>query len=529
MAFYYPIPEKITKSKIVYDCDKCGLYKWKHAKHPVMEPYIGSDYKGIVVVANKPSVEDDLKGTPLINDKAKAVRSAFFKNRINFVKDVAITYAACCRSEKGKVTDVQYKCCTNILSTRLIELKPKLIITLGDQAFKSVMNLKIKYGATKIRNRIVPNYEYNCLVFPIFDPNVVNSYHYRHAMERDIERISELWHKRYRKRTEVNEVLKNRKILDGITIHEVKPNEVEATFAEIHQLDEVAFDYETTNANPYDSFFEITHIGFAKPSYAWIFHESLWENDIEMWDTVCSHMRIILTNPNLLKIIQNAKFEDQASRYVFGIKELVNSFCTMLATHVVDERRGCTSLDFQNLMRFGIPPYSETIKPFIVPKSKDHKVNTIRQAPHDDMITYAGLDVITTYHNYLVLNNDLLVNAYPQAKANYEFLHKGHWVFANMSQRGIPIGEKEYSDLEDKLNENIDATIDEIFALEEFQEFNETCRKREIKGIDKNPDKELKLILNSYNRKDDDDDQDKRITKSHPRKTLRINRKVSFE
>lgn len=530
IPFYYPIPEKTTKSKIVYDCNKCGLIHKQNIKHPKMKPYIGQNYNGIVIVANRPSKEDDIKGIPLLNDRAKLVRSLFFKNKINCIKDIAIVYAARCYNNKN-TTDVQYKCCMKLLDKDLESLKPKLIITLGDMAFKSVMRLKIKFGAIKIRNRIIPNYYYNCLVFPIFDPNVINSYHYKFAMERDIFRISKLWNTRYRKRNVIKDILKKRKILDGITIHEVKTNEVKTEFDKIHKLKEVAFDYETTNANPYDSFFEITHISFSTEHYAWVFHEALWENDLDMWDLIAQHTIQFLTDPNVLKIIQNAKFEDQASRYVFKIKRLVNSFCTMLATHVIDERRGCTSLDFQNLTRFGIPPYSETIKQFIIPKSKDHKVNAIRNAPHNDMILYAGLDVITTYANWKVLKEDLLPNAYPEAFSNYEFLNKGHQVFANMSQRGIPIGEKEYSDLEDVLDNEINNTINKIWNLDKFQEFNKHLKKRALYGgaDDAKPDEHLIQMLNTSKRKDNGNETfETGDTQRVKRSIGKINRKVSF-
>lgn len=521
MTFYFPLPEKVSNSKIVYDCDKCGIYKKNDKiKNPKFEPIVPAKYDGLVIVASKPTVEDDVKGIPLINDAAKIIRSTFLKNKVNIVNQVAVVYALQCQSRRG--TDVQFKCCSNRMIPQLKDLKPKLIITLGDMAFKYVMGLKNKHGITKIRNRIIPNYELNCLVFPIFDPNVATSYQYKFAIERDLKRILKLWNQDYRKRTYINNLLKKRKILENITIHEVKPNELEACFAEIHSLRKVAFDYETTNANPYDKWFEITHIAFSTPSYAWVFHESLWADNPEVFDQIKMHMKIILTNPKVLKIIQNAKFEDQASRYVFGIKKLVNSFCTMLATHVVDERRGCTSLDFQNLTRFGIPPYSETIKPFIVPKTKDHKVNTIRKAPHNDMITYAGLDVITTYGNYQVLHDEILPNAYPQAIENHKFLEQGHWVFANMSQRGIPIGQDEYSEIEEILDNAIEDTLKQISEIPEFIEYNEYLKSRTVKTKD---DRAVEDLIKATKRKVvEDDKRPKRI----PLKVSKFDRKISF-
>ena len=284
-------------------------------------------------------------------------------------------------------------------------------------------------------------------------------------------------------------------------------------------------DYEATNTKPFDSFFEITHITFSLAQTALVFHESLWLDSPEIWETIKDYMVKILINKSILKIIQNAKFEDLCSRFIFGIKQLEHSFCTMLATHVVDERRGCTSLDFQNLMRFGIPPYSETVKSFLQSKSKDDKCNRIRLAPHDDMILYAGLDGITTYNNYKVLNEEILPYAYPEAYANYRFLHKGHWVFANMTQRGISIDGNEFEDMSNTLDHHIDKTIQEISKIPEILEYNEYLKDKVIDK--KSGDKKIKELIQSIKGKEKTNGSSK-TSKRSTTKNGRINRKISF-
>jgi uracil-DNA glycosylase family 4 len=518
MSFYFPIPEQVVKkSKIVYDCDKCKLYERNKDKliNPKMEPVVGNKYNGLVIVGEHLTPEEDIKKNLLVGEKLGSIRSAFYKNRINLLHEAAITHAAVCASKK--VTDNQYKCCRRILAEKLLELKPKVIVTLGEMAFKSVMGIKNKIAASKIRNRIVPNFEFNCIVFPILNPLYINAYHYQYAIEKDISRISKLWQKDYHKRSFINSLLKKRKILDNIKIIEVKANQLDEVFRKVNQLDKVALDYETTNLNPYDSFFELTHISFGLENIAWVIHENLWQNDLSVWDKVIKNMQSILTNPNILKVIQNSKFEDLGSRYIFKIKQIENTFCTMLATHVIDERRGCTSLDFQNLMRFGIPPYSETVKAFLMKKEKDDKCNRIRHAPHDDLILYAGLDVITTFNNYLVLTNEIMPNAYPKAFENYEFLHKGHWAFANMTQRGVSIDETEFSNFYSLLENNIDKITNEISNIPEFIEYNKYLEKQSTSK--KKGDNKLTELIQATKKGEQDEET---------RKISRINRKVSF-
>lgn len=525
MVFYFPLPEKVAKNtkEIAYDCKTCGLCNDERLKSPKMEPFIGDQYDGLVIVANKPSIDDDIKYKPLINEKAKIVRSAFLKNKINLVNKAAITYAVCCQA--FKVSDTQYQCCHEVfLKNRLKDLKPKVIIALGDKALRSIMGTKYNISAINARNRVIPNFEFNCVVFPIFDPNAANSFSYKFAIERDIQRICRLWHNNYHKRVFIKQLVKKRKILENITIHEIKLHEIDSAFEEIKALKEVSLDYETTSLKPYDDFFEITHISFGLGRYAWVFHESLWENDLAVFERISNHMRDILTNPDILKVIQNAKYEDLCSRFVFGIKKIVNSFCTMLATHVIDEREGCTSLDFQNYVRFGIPPYSDTVKAFLKKKNKDDLANNIRKAPHDDLILYAGLDVITTFNNYTVLINDILPNAYPQAIRNYNFLHKGHWAFANMSQRGITIDEREFDAFDQKLDENIEMVLESIGNIPEFIEYNKYLEDKD--ATPKTGDKKLKQLIAST--KKSEGSNAGIIGKRKPTKKL-LNRKISFK
>jgi len=490
MSFYYPLPEKQIKSKVTYDCEKCKLYAHKGTVTPYFFPTIGDQYNGLVILGQSPSRDDDLKGRPFINQKAQVIRSIAYRNGINLVKQGAFVYSLACRTNKG--TEVQYKCCRSILTNHLNELKPKMIICCGEMAFKSLFNLKNKIAATKLRGRVIPNYEFNCIVFTLMNPNDIYQNHMEYAMRRDMERAVKLW-KKYRKRSNVDDDLKSKKILTGITIKEIKnPGHMKRVFNWISNLKEVSVDYETTNTKPYDEYFEITHISFSNEKVAYVINESLWKN-YPVWRTVKKFMKWLLENKSIHKIIQNDKFEELCSRYMFNIKRINNSDCPMLATHVIDERRGCTSLDFQNLTRFGIPPYSDTIKTFLKKKTKNDKVNRIREAPYDDMITYAGLDVITAWYNWKFLEK-IMPLAYNRAKQNYEFLHRGHQLFANITHKGIKAGIDELNELEKTFIDNIQDVLEQISNLPEFIEYNEYLGKQ--LNTKKEGDKKLtKLML----------------------------------
>jgi len=548
MSFYFEFPSIERKSKTNFDCNKCTL-KNNKIQSPEMQMYVGEQYEGLIILGNKASKHDDEKGFPFADSRSKILRSTAAKFRINLSKQAAMLHAVSCYNPtKKKTSDTHFKCCQSILDARLKELRPKLIICCGELAFKYIFGLKNKYAISKLRNRIIPNYQYNCLVFPVYDPynyEMYNtrkeeeelSYYYEHAYKWDLQRIFELWDKKFHKRTEVNKVLKERKILENIEIKEVTDfHEAKELFRLWNKSKAICLDYETTNLFPYDNHFEIVYAAFGNKTNAWVFHEDFWKDNpfVKIWFK--RQMQRILVNQKVLKVVQNSKFEDLCSRFVYGIKEIKNSFCTMLAQHVIDEREGCTSLDFQNLIRFGIPPYNETIKKYLITdkKAKEiesddsedemeeiieldeakaytfQKVNKIREAPKQDMIQYNGLDVITAFNQWVLFEKDLL-DSYPKARENYEFLNEGHWLFARMSQRGVNIGEQELKDFELFLEKEIERIEKKIMEIPEIQEYNKHLESKSSKTKKKKNDKQLEDLCFSK-----------------PKKIRLINRKFDF-
>jgi uracil-DNA glycosylase family 4 len=498
MTFYFPLPQKKTKTNITYDCNKCGLCDNPNLSNPIF-PYVkGKNYNGLVILGQQPSKEDDKRKIPFSNKRAKVVRSnAFRHSGINLNNYAAFTFAAKCHSNK-KVTEVQYKCCRSLMVDDIKELKPKLILCYGEMAFKSLFNLKNKIAPTRIRGRLIPNFEFNCLVFTLMNPNDIYNYDQQYALKRDMKRAMKFWSK-YNTYKKVDQLLKERKILEGITIKEIKnKTQLVTSLNNISKLKRVAFDYEATNVKPFDKYFEITHIQFGTAKYAWVLHESLWMDNWMLptrshndnWSIICGFMKKFLPNPSIQKVIQNVKFERNVSRYIFDC-EIVNTQDPMIASHVIDERRGTTSLDFQNLVRFGIPPYSDTVKTFLQKKNKDDKINRIRQAPYDDMILYSGLDVITTYNQWLVIERILPI-IYPNAKYNYEFLHRGHKLFANMTKAGIKIDKEELDYLETLLRNKMNLILSRIALIPEFIEYNQYLEDKT--NISKSTDKKLQSL-----------------------------------
>jgi uracil-DNA glycosylase family 4 len=479
--FYFPIPKHAPKkSNIVYDCDKCGLCDNDKIKHPKMHATISwKTYKGLMVIGSSISSFEDNKGKLFSTGKGKLLRRVFRNRKMKLSKIACILPALPCKKKKP-YTKTEMRCCLPILRQRINKTKPRLIIACGEEAANMLLPTDNKVGITKLRGRLIPLHEYNCLMYVTFDPNKMDGYgvfHYYDSFKKDINRIANLWERKLYKRTIINKILKERRILDGIRINRLDTeHEVDQAFETFNNAEQITIDYETNGLFPYEDVFHVRYVGFAIGKQAWWLHipSLIVRHGDEWFEKFKRQMQELLANENVIKIAQNVKYEDLCSKYYFDSPEIIGQADPMLATHVIDQRRGCTSLDFQNLVRFGIPEYSGLVKYYLTTlESEDSRTNRIDEAPIEDVGHYLGLDVITTWFNWIILDERLL-NAWDRARWCYEFLLDGHWVFSWMTHRGITVDLDEMETLEEDV---ADAIVDielEIGDLPEVKEFEET-------------------------------------------------------
>lgn len=519
--FYYPkrhllqveqtpkkeAPKK-TGKKVEYGCEKCGLNKT--ARHPKFEAYGNLDSK-LMIIGSSIDGESDKSGIPFSSESSKQyIRANLLRNKINLKKDCVTLFAVSCWYKKR--SDTYPRCCRERMAKIIKELKPNLIIALGADAANSIMGIKEagmkKISSNQFRNRIIPNHEFNCLVYPMFEvDDVVGltqqedgtwkhkvNWANKYSLEKDFKRIISLWRRKYHKVTEVRKILRERNILSDVKVTQVKTiREFYKVLERLVSNKKFAFDYETTNPKPFDSNFDVHYMGFGLAKEAWVIHTK----DFDDIETAKALTFGILQDETILKYDQNEKFEELCSRYWMkkrGIEVIKNSFCTMLATHVVDERQGCTSLDFQNLTRFGIVPYGTGIYKYIHIDEKDKKVNEIQKAPVDDMVLYCGYDVITTYHNGEVLNN-VLLNQYEKYRWCYDLLYHGAKTFADVEEVGFNIDDDRLDELEKMLLDKKNEIVGELIKLPSVKSFfNRVIKQEEFETFLRSPKQMQKYL-----------------------------------
>jgi hypothetical protein len=75
---------------------------------------------------------------------------------------------------------------------------------------------------------------------------------------------------------------------------------------------------------------------------------------------------------------------------------------TMQCAHILDNRRGVTSLDFQAFVRLGFPTYSNHIEPILSAGGTVTVNRILSEISMSQLLEYNALDVITEFELALI-------------------------------------------------------------------------------------------------------------------------------
>ncbi len=103
---------------------------------------------------------------------------------------------------------------------------------------------------------------------------------------------------------------------------------------------------------------------------------------------------LILKSKQIPKIGCNVKFENNWTKTHLGHNVKNWMFDTMVAAHVLDNRKGITSAKFQAFVQLGQPSYDDHIKPYLKGKMG---LNRILDLDMKDLLLYNGMDSLLEY------------------------------------------------------------------------------------------------------------------------------------
>lgn len=361
-------------------CGACGLSK--SCRTPKMKVK-GSGSRQILVVGGFPTLHEDRTGKPFLGESGDFMTRSLRSLGIDLWEDCWLTNSIICTpTETRAPSDKQIACCQPNLLNAIRDLKPKVILLLGNMAVTSFFTHFWKGHSVGKYSR------WDAQLMPLVDLNawVMIAHHPTYVMQQKDEMIQRLW-------------LENLSRLEGLTD---RPWEVPPDYREkidvIHDDREaarllrkmikggkpVAFDYETNCLRP--------ELSNAKIKTASVCYNGRVTIAFPWYRHAITAMRELLRAPNP-KIACNLKFEDRWTQK--HLKTPVRNWWwdTMIAAHVIDNRASITSIKFQSLLHLGCPAYDNIIKPYLI----GNPYNDIDRAPMQELLLYNGLDSFLEY------------------------------------------------------------------------------------------------------------------------------------
>ena len=463
------------------NCPKCGLDR--DCKSPRMK-CTGDGEKEILIIAEAPGAEEDKQNIQLVGKSGKRLRRELRLLGINLGKDCWKTNAVNCRpvNEKGEntpPTSAQIQCCTPYVRSVIKKVKAKKIFLFGKVALESFYAGRTKYMTSigKVNGMRVWDDEYKAWIFPMWHPSFVErkskdaliQAEFKRCLTRAVEAdhtpLQKTWNPIH-------------KLLDfKQAIHALENC--------LRNDTTIAIDYEGTGLDMHKEGHKTTSFGWANDKGGWAVpvDHPYWKKKQQrkVHDLICK----ILRKRKIRKIVHNITFEYQWTKAVMKCEPRNFFYCTQLATHVLDNRRGITKLKFQAFIRWGIGEYDAFAGRFIKTNPKTG-FNDMLKMPIDAMLEYNAYDALYTYELY---REQLTEYVADELKA-YKFLHDGAIVLCEMSVNGICIKESYYLQQRAELEAERNTLIDGINSSKEARLY-----AKRFGAFDYNSPKHLQKML----------------------------------
>lgn len=375
------------------NCTACGLEKL--CQSPKM-PVSGKGRRKILVVAEAPGENEDNKGIQLCGKTGQYFERMLRRYGITMREDCWLTNAVICRPPKNNLDPYPHAvdhCRPNLLLT-LERLNPEIILLLGGKAIESMMGIVWNppgediSSVTRWAGWQIPCQKLNAWICPTYHPSHIE----RSNDERNP--VPELY---FCQHLEAMAELKDRPFPEGPPCYEnqikICLNQQDTVrhligFLERKKL--IAFDYETNMLKP-DS--ESACIMSCAVS------DGIETIAFPFCGPPTQVMREILFDKEIPKIAANLKFEERWTRAKLGRGVAGWEWDTMIAGHVLDNRRDINSLDFQCWVHLGQGDYYSHIKPNLKGKTgAGNEENTIQEVDIQRLLKYNGMDALMEYH-----------------------------------------------------------------------------------------------------------------------------------
>lgn len=374
-----PPPDLLPK------CGKCKLFEG--CQSPKMKVF-GEGLKKILIIGQSPGAEEDRLNRPFIGKTGEKLKGVLAKFGVIMDRDCWLYNSLICRPPNNKIPNSKMVewCRPNVTNT-IQELDPEVVILLGAEAVES----------------------YLLSVWNDDQPNTIGRWvGWQIPLQPGNRWVCPTWHPSYLLREE-NPVLGkffSQHIQAAVELAGTRPwkkipefhKQVECLFTPEQAVPRIqqfitngkllAFDFECDRLKPdaQDSTIVCCSISDGKQTIAY------------PWLTPMKEATVALLKSPVPKIASNKKYELRWAMARLGMWVNNFAFCTMIGAHVLDNRKGITSIKFQALVLLGQPSWNEHIKPFFEAKERGgNSKNRIKEVDMSELLTYCGVDSLLEY------------------------------------------------------------------------------------------------------------------------------------
>lgn len=458
--------------------------------HPVydmeVEEYHNFAANGIFVHNS----QEDEKNTQWVGKAGDFLRKSLRMCDINLDRDCWKFNALSCRCTKGKENRKPTKKEITFCRYRVFDVikkhKPKYIMLFGGVAVESVLGyLFPKLDISKVHGYAIPIQEYNAWVLPLYHPSFImrseKDENLQSTFKRDVKNATDFIN-------QGKEVPRHDYITNLDNVHLLLDiQDVRSAFKQILKTKkETAFDYETTGTKPFVKGQKITSMAISIESGTYSFpvdYQTHW-NDKE-FNIITDLIIKYLEDDSIFKVAHGAKFEKMWSQEIFEVRPKVD-WCSMDTQHIIDHRRGVTSLKFQAFVRWGIHGYDRLSKAYIKSNSGS-SFNRMDEMPLGNQLLYVSLDAKLTRELFFEQKKQVTKELEPGRKL---FLDTSD-VFLDMQMNGLAVDEEHYKTSDKDLTTKINTFTKQIAHAPEVLQYKKTYGK----AFSETSPKDLQILL----------------------------------
>ena len=462
-------------------CKDCGLFK--KCKSPRMK-YTGNGELEVLAIGEAPGEKEDQLNIQFV--KHAQAGGYLWKelglNKVDLDRDFWKVNAVNCRpmttGKFGKIKNrtpekAELRYCRPIVEQTIRELKPKFILLMGSKAVESFYIDHFKESAiSRWRGLCIPDQRYNCWVLPQFHSSYItrdsNNTNLTSQYSRDITRAVDIIRQVHESETFVKSYDYRSRVRCLFNYHDV----IELLDRILQEPPErMAFDYETTGIKPFRPGHKILSMSLCcfndQEAHSFPFqYRNHWNR--KEFIQIKRRIRSVLKHQDISKEAHNIKFEDVWTSEIIGVEVENWGWDSMIAAHIIDNRRKFSGLKFQTYINFGFYPYDKPIARYI----KGFPFNKMEECPLDDLLHYSGLDSLFGFMLRPIQKREIEARGltYP-----YDFFHEGTLAFADIEKRGVATDEEYYHE---QSNKELTGVIDrKIIDLLKVTMFGEDARK----------------------------------------------------